>query len=111
MNVHDDSGETIQRRSTVAAAALLIGMLAGPVYLLIRLWERARSGPVDPGAIVSEAHVRLYWRMAVALWVAVPAGALLARSMPGAAAKTYRTLAVAALLMVPLAVIVAWAVP
>ena len=105
---------TSARRSWWAVFALSAGVAVGAAYLAVRVVERLRSGPVDPAAIVSEAWVRLYGRIALSLWMGLPMGGWIAgRLTRGEVDEAVRTTrlrrAVIALLVV--APLIAWRVP
>jgi hypothetical protein len=63
-------------RRAAAAAALVAGLCAASAYVAVRLWERLRTGPLDPALVVSEAHVGFYWRAAVAGWAGLAGAAV-----------------------------------
>lgn len=59
------------KRSSEAARALAaaaFGVVAPIAYLGQRLYERARSGPIDPLLVLRDAHTAFYWRACTALW-------------------------------------------
>ena len=56
------------KRSALAAAAIVFGLVAPVTYHCIRIYERLRGGPVDAAMIISEARTTFYWRFGIATW-------------------------------------------
>lgn len=59
---------TRERRVALSLAAAVLGITAPVAYVAQRLYEIARSGPVDPLSILRDSHTAFYWRAAVATW-------------------------------------------
>ena len=57
-----------ERARALAVASLLGGVAASLAYVVIRVVERLQSGPMDPTAILVEAHVAFYWRALTSGW-------------------------------------------
>lgn len=92
-----------ERRAALALTAAAMGALAPLAYLAQRLYERARTGPIDPTLILRESHTAFYWRAgAAAWWAGVAAIAIYAwsvrREAPERASRLLR-LAVAPLVL------------
>jgi hypothetical protein len=56
------------KRSAVAAAAIVFGLVAPVTYHSIRIYERLRNGPADAAMIISEARTTFYWRFGISTW-------------------------------------------
>ena len=63
--------EPDERRRRVARAAIVFALVAPISYVLLRLYEIARSGHVDPSLILRSTHVGYLWRVAIASWWAL----------------------------------------
>jgi phosphotransferase system glucose/maltose/N-acetylglucosamine-specific IIC component len=88
-----------QRSSRWALAALVFAATAPAAYVAQRLYQRARSGEIDPSLILMSTHVDYLWRVAVATWIggvaALLAVAWQARVEERASAATIAWIAVA----------------
>lgn len=54
--------------AAAALAAAAFGVGAPLAYFAQRLYERSRSGAIDPTMVLRESHTALYWRSAAAVW-------------------------------------------
>jgi hypothetical protein len=54
----------------LALAGLVFAVAAPAIYVAQRVYQRARSGEVDPALILESTHVDYLWRVAVATWCA-----------------------------------------
>jgi hypothetical protein len=80
----------------IAAAALISAVLAVPTtYALLRTYDVLFLSEPDPATVVWSAHIAMFWRLAVSLYVAgmtLPLAILAARAD---LARTFRFLATA----------------
>lgn len=90
----------------VATASLVAALTAPVAYVVLRLIERVRSGPIDPLSIVGDPHTAFYWRASSAAWWGGLAGMLVCvwLSRRGGEGGVARSVSRAAL---PLAVVLA----
>jgi hypothetical protein len=101
------------RRAALALAAAVFALAAPVAYVAQRIYEVARSGPVDPLLILRDSHTGFYWRAATATWWA----GLFAIMAYGAArndgprARLARALAWSGLPLVIVVVLLAWWLP
>jgi len=102
-------------RLRLALFSLCAGIAVSGAYLLVRLVERLRSGPVDPGAVVAESWVRLHGRVELALWIGLPLGwwmaGVLLRPVDGELSQRGAPAARWVWLLAVLAPLLAWWVP
>lgn len=93
------------RRAGLAVAAAVLA-IAGPIaYVAQRLYELARSGPVDPLSILRDSHTAFYWRAATATWWA-GLFALMAYAIARSEGARQRIASAIAWTVVPLVVVV-----
>jgi hypothetical protein len=99
------------KRSAIALASLVFGVAASAAYAAQRLFERSRSGPVDPLLIVFDLHTAFYWRATTATWWGVIAAiaTYAFAAQPGAATLRERLTRVLAWSAVPFAIALALA--
>ena len=104
------------RRTALALAALVFGLVSPLAFAAQRVVERARGGPGDPLLVVFDLHTSFYWRASTAAWwgglAAILAGALVAQ--PRAQRGRDALARAVALVALPLALAIAvamWRLP
>jgi hypothetical protein len=98
----------LPRRTALAVASLVFGLVSSVSYLCERLYERLRHGASDPRAIISEQHAMFYWRAFLAAWwgsvIAIVTYRILLTSEGDATRRSLR-LTWAVLLLLPVALL------
>ncbi|MGE0784219.1 MAG: hypothetical protein AB7S26_00925 [Sandaracinaceae bacterium] len=101
------------RRTALATAAAAFSLTAPIAYVTQRLYEVARSGPIDPLSVLRDAHTAFYWRALTATWwaglIAILVYATVIRR--GASERSLRALAWVSLPLAVLVTLVAYGWP